>query len=130
MKPIAGKILLLPILILSSCICDSSRESVSPIIDTELPSTAAVGTTVIFKVHHLVFNGCGEYSRHKTTHEGNTITVEFYGKYPECKMCPDNVPTLETTYKFPAKEKGDYYFRFYSNGYNEKEFILDTLKVW
>jgi len=113
----------------TSCNYFSTRESISPIIDTELPSTSAVGEAITFKVYHVVFNGCGQYSRQETTMDGKVVTVKFYGKYPEGKICPDNIPTLETYYTFKAKEKGDYYFRFYQNNFDGQEFILDTLSV-
>lgn len=127
MKTIVGSILSITILL--SCECISTDESVSPIIGTELPSTTTIGTTVSFKIYHIVFNGCGEYSRQKTTTDGRTIVVKFYGKYPNCKMCPDNIPTLETIYRFEVKELGDHYFKFYNDNFDGQEFILDTLRV-
>jgi len=129
MRTIFGHIFSLTTIVLLSCECLSTDESISPIIDTELPSTTTIGTTVSFKIYHVVFNGCGEYSRQETTRDGRTITVKIYGKYPNCKMCPDNIPTLETIYQFEAKEKGDYYFKFYEDNFNGQEFIIDTLRV-
>ncbi|MDR7130047.1 hypothetical protein J2X69_002394 [Algoriphagus sp. 4150] len=128
-KTIIRYLVSLPALVMCSCECLSTDESVSPIIETELPSTTAIGTTVSFKIFHVVYSGCGEYSRQETIRDGRTITVRLFGKYPTCKMCPDNIPTLETVYRFEAKEKGDYYFKFYANNFNGEEFILDTLKV-
>lgn len=111
--------------------CDNilESESISPIIGTELPTTATVGETISFRVFHVVFNGCGTYSRQETEREGNVITVTFYGKYPEGRMCTDDIPTLETFYQFEVKEKGDYYFRFYQGDFGKQEYILDTLRV-
>ncbi len=129
MKTSIGHLILLTTLLFASCECISTDESISPIIDTELPSSTTIGETISFKIYHVVFNGCGEYSRQETTRDGKTISVKFYGKYPNCKMCPDNIPTLETTYRFEAKEKGDYYFKFYADNFDGQEFILDTLRV-
>ena len=116
-------------LVTVSCECLSTDESTSPIIDTELPSTTTLRSTVSFKIYHIVFNGCGEYARQETKRDGRTITVKFYGKYPSCKMCSDNIPTLETIYPFEVKEQGDYYFRFYADNFDGQDFILDTLRV-
>lgn len=113
----------------SSCGYLSSRESISPILATDLPGTAAVGETISFKIYHVVFNGCGKYSKQETTTDGKTITVKFYWKYPKGGACPDNIPTLETYYAFEAKERGSYIFRFYEDNYNGNEFLLDTLRV-
>ena len=129
MRTIFGKIFSLTTIVFLSCECLSTDESLSPIVDTELPSTTTIGTTVSFKIYHVVFNGCGEYSRQETTTDGRTITVRFYGKYPNCKMCPDNIPTLETIYRFEAMEPGDYYFKFYADNFDGQEFISDTLRV-
>lgn len=129
MRTIIGHLFSLTTLVFLSCDCISTDESVSPIIDTELPSTTTIGTTVSFKIYHVVFNGCGEYSRQETTRNGRTITVKFYGKYPNCRACDDNIPTLETIYKFKVVEKGDYYFKFYEDYFNGQEFIVDTLRV-
>jgi hypothetical protein len=115
MRTIIGHQFSLTTLVFISCECISTDESISPIIDTELPTTITIGTTVSFKIYYVVFNDCGEYSRQETTRDGRTITVIIYGKYPNCKMCPDNIPTLETIYKFEAMEKGDYYFKFYED---------------
>ncbi len=112
-----------------SCDKSSTRESVSPITSTDLPSNGSAGHTITFKVYHVVFNGCGQYSRQETTTEGKVVTIRFYGKYPSSGICSTNVPTLETFYNFEAKEKGDYYFRFYQDNYSGQEFILDTLRV-
>lgn len=120
---------LLLLIALTSCSYLSTRESVSPIIDTELPETAVVGETISFKIYHVVYNGCGKYSRQETTMDGRTVTVTFYAKYPNGGACPDNIPTLEGYCTFVAKEKGDYYFRFYHGNYSGDEFILDTLSV-
>lgn len=129
MRKITWYIFLLIQMALISCECLSTDESISPIIYTELPSTATFGSAVSFKIHHVVFGGCGEYSRQETIQDGRTITVKFFGKYPNCKACPDNIPTLETIYQFKAKEKGEYYFKFYQDNLNGQEFIFDTLKV-
>jgi hypothetical protein len=128
-RTIIGYLTSITLLVTVSCECLSTDESISPIIDTELPETTTVGTTVSFKVFHVVFNGCGEYARQVTTRDDRTITVRFYGKYPSCKMCPDNIPTLETVYTFPALEQGDFYFKFYQDNFDGQEFILDTLTV-
>jgi hypothetical protein len=126
---IIGYIFWVATMVFLSCECKTIDESVSPIIDTELPSTTNLGTTVSFKIYHAVFNGCGEYSRQETTRDGQTITVKFYGKYPDCKMCSDNIPTLETIYHFEPEENGDYYFKFFADNFNGQEFIIDTLRV-
>jgi hypothetical protein len=105
------------------------RESISPIIDTELPSSSTVGEIVSFKVYHVVFNGCGQFSRQETMRDGNVVTIKFYGKYPKNKSCTTNIPTLESYYTFEAKEKGDVYFRFYQDYFDGQEYILDTLRV-
>lgn len=112
-----------------SCEDISIRESISPIVNTELPSTGVVGETISFKIYHVVFNGCGQYSRHETNTEGKVVTVRFYGRYPNGKICPDNIPTLETGYNFRIKESGDYIFKFYNDSFNGNEFVLDTLRV-
>lgn len=129
MKTIILTSFLLVFITFMSCENFSTRESISPIIETELPSVGSVGEKISFKIQHVVFNGCGKYSRHETTRDGRVITVKFYGKYPEGKICPDNIPTIETYYTFEVKEKGDYYFRFYQNDYAGQEYILDTLRV-
>lgn len=110
--------------------CDiSDTVSISPIVGTDLPKTCEVGETISFKVYHVVFNGCGEYSKHEAVENGNTITVRFYAKYPKAEICTDNIPTLETYYYFEAKQKGDIYFRFFQDNYNGQEYVLDTLTV-
>ncbi|KXK28319.1 MAG: hypothetical protein UZ12_BCD005001013 [Bacteroidetes bacterium OLB12] len=86
MKTSIGHLILLTTLLFASCECISTDESISPIIDTELPSSTTIGETISFKIYHVVFNGCGEYSRQETTRDGKTISVKFYGKYPSCKM--------------------------------------------
>jgi hypothetical protein len=107
----------------------SDKESISPIISTDLPSTCLAGETISFKVYHVVFNGCGKYSKHEAAQNGNVITVRFYAKYPQAQMCPDNIPTLETYFYFEAKQKGDIYFRFFQDNYDGQEYLLDTLRV-
>jgi hypothetical protein len=129
MKTIIQFSFVLALLSFMSCNPFKTKESISPIIDTDLPSTGSVGEKISFKIQHVVFNGCGKYSRHETTRDGKVITVKFYGKYPEAKICPDNIPTLETYYTFEIKEKGDHYFRFYQNDFAGNEYILDTLRV-
>jgi hypothetical protein len=129
MKTIIRLSFFLTLVTTSSCDNFSTRETISPIIATDLPSTSTVGETITFKIYHVVFNGCGQYSRQESTRDGKVITVKFYGKYPNGKICPDNIPTLETNYNFEVTEKGDYYFRFYQDNYDGQEFILDTLKV-
>jgi hypothetical protein len=129
MKKTRGIITLLAIAMFVSCDSMSYTESISPIGDTELPSTAKVGETITFTIYHTVFNGCGTFSRHKTNIEGKTVTVVFYGKYPKTGMCTDDIPTIETKYSFRAKEKGEYLFRFYRGNYEEEEYLLQTLKV-
>lgn len=110
--------------------CDmSDTESISPIIATDLPAACSLGETIKFKVYHVVFNGCGEYSKHEAAENGNVITVRFYAKYPKAEVCPDNVRMLETYYYFEAKQKGDIYFSFFQDNYNGEEYILDTLSV-
>jgi len=123
----SGSILLLMII----CSCDqlSDTISISPIIGTDLPATCTAGETISFKVYHVVFSGCGEYLKHEAAQIGNVITVKFYAKYPKGQICPDNIPTLETTYYFEAQEKGDIYFRFFQDNYDGKEYVLDTLRV-
>jgi hypothetical protein len=130
-KLVAMKIILRSLilfLMLISCE-ESTHESISPIINTELPPTAPVGHVVSFKVYHVVYNGCGQFSRHETSQDEKTITVKFYGKYPEAKICTDEIPTLETKYDFKPTDKGEYVFRFYQDNYSGVEFLLDTLVV-
>lgn len=114
---------------LISCDRYSSRESISPIIATDLPSTSTVGETITFKIYHVVFNGCGQYSRQETSRDGKIITIKFYGKYPNEKICTAEISTIETYYNFEVKEKSDYYFRFYQDNYEGQELMLDTLRV-
>jgi hypothetical protein len=116
--------------IITLCSCDmSDKESISPVVATDLPSSCLVGETISFKVYHVAFNGCGKYSKHEAAENGNVITVRFYAKYPQAQMCPDNIPTLETIYYFEATQKGDIYFRFFQDNYNGQEYLLDTLRV-
>jgi hypothetical protein len=129
MKTIIQLCFLLTLITVFSCDHLSTRESISPIIATDLPSNSIAGKTITFKIYHVVFNGCGKYARQETIIEGRVVTIKFYGKYPIDAFCTANVPTLETYYSFEPKEKGDYYFRFYQDNFNGQEFTLDTLKV-
>ena len=104
------------ILIIGSIIisCDKDviiPESLSPIVETDLPETGTVGQEIIITVKHGVYNGCGYYSSQKTIQNGNTQAVTFYAKY-RTGVCSMNVPILETPYKFTPKITGTYTFKF------------------
>lgn len=116
-------------IVVSAISCDDYRESVSPIVATDLPETTLAGETISFTIYHVVFNGCGRYFRQETKIDGKTITVKIYGKYPNRGICPDNIPTLETRYGFNPATKGVYYFKFFADNYNGDEYLLDTLVV-
>lgn len=121
------------IILLTNLSCEyvTESESISPVVATDLPPTCAFGETISFKVYHIAFNGCGEYSKHEVAEDGNVLTVRFYAKYPKTQgqICPDNVPTLETYYYYEANQKGDIYFRFFQDNYDGQEYLLDTLRV-
>lgn len=86
-------------------------ESLSPIVETDLPATGNVGQEIIVTVKHGVYNGCGYYSSQKTEQSGNTFFVTFYAKYRD-GVCPMNAPILETPYKFKPNIGGTYTFKF------------------
>jgi hypothetical protein len=100
--------------LLLSCEVLDYRESISPIVGTNLPPSCLAGETVVFEVSHVVFNGCGKYSRSETSREGRTVTVKFCGKYPNAGICTANIPQLETEYAFKVESKGSYYFSVFA----------------
>ena len=109
---------LLAIFLVGSLIisCDKDKdpiteESISPIVETDLPETGNVGQEIIFTVRHAVFNGCGYYSSQNTVKDGLTFSVTFYAKYRD-GFCTMNVPTLGTDYKFVPSTSGTYTFKF------------------
>jgi hypothetical protein len=86
-------------------------ESISPIIETDLPSTGTTGQEITITVSHVVFNGCGDYSSARTEQYGNTFIITFYARYHD-GICPLNIPVLKTPYKFTPGHSGTYTFKF------------------
>jgi hypothetical protein len=110
-KTIFQLIFMIGIILIS---CDKGvkiPESLSPIVETDLPETGNIGEEIIITVKHGVYNGCGYYSSQKTIKDGNTLFVTFYAKYGE-SVCPMNAPILETPYKFTPNTSGTYTFKF------------------
>jgi len=120
------KLVLLLVTILSSCEKDDIiTESISPIIETDLPESGKVGQEIVINVSHAVYNGCGYYSSQRTIQNGKTLTVTFNAKYRE-GFCTMNIPILKTQYKFTLSNSGTYTFRFNSG---QGDFLTQTITI-
>ena len=113
------------VLIITSCEKESFKDHLSPVSEVAFQEKGSVGQEVNFLVKHIYTNGCGKFSRSETIENGKEVTVSFYAQYPANTVCPQNIVTVETVFRYTPKKTGEYIFKFnHGNGY-----IIDTLIV-
>jgi hypothetical protein len=110
--------------------CDEAEEvnrldSISPIIETELPESGSVGEEINFIVSHAVFNGCGYYSSQETIKIGNALKVTFFAQYRD-GFCTMDIPIRKTNYKFNPTSAGTYTFNFNSG---DGSYLTQTIVI-
>lgn len=104
---------------------ESGPESISPIIETDLPASGEKGQEIIIMVSHVLSSGCAYYSSQKTVQEGTTFFVTFYEKSPLDVTCTTILRTAKAPYKFTPEKTGVYTLKFS----NREEYLTQTITI-
>lgn len=91
----------------------------------EGPETAMVNQEVDLTVTFLCLNGIGKFKNLEETISGNTTLITVMVKYEGC-FPTDELPFLETTYKFKKSQKGTYDLKFLQSG---NTYLTHTINV-
>ncbi len=101
-------------------------EQMSPISEASLPKQGKVNETMVFEVRHLVYNGCGQYSRNETVVREREIFNTFFAKYPRHMVCTDDIPERKTDYVFTPSIAGIYTLHFRQG---EGEYMTGEIEI-
>ena len=97
----------------------------APVSNIEGPKSGSVNQVIDITVSFDCINGCGQFGRFEQTSKDNTTLIKVIAKYEGC-VCTDNMPTLQSIYKFKAKKSGTYLLKFLQA---DNVYLTDTIVV-
>ncbi len=122
--------LVLPIFLFLSCsrkhhsdTCISYNQA--PVSNIEGPKSGSVNQEIDITVSFDCMNGCGQFGRFEQSSKDNATEIKVIAKYEGC-VCSDNVPTLQSIYKFKAKKPRIYLLKFFQE---DNVYLTDTIVV-
>lgn len=97
------------------------------VLYTDGVNSTVYGAVLDLQVYFQVNNGCGQFDSFIVEEKNaDTTLVQVKARYQKDAICTDNLPVLNTTYRFTPKKIGVHYLKFL--GKND-QYVIDTIMV-
>ena len=103
-------------LLLSGCSSvgdDTSETIVDPVGIAKIDSVSQKDRSVWIRVRGSWPNGCGTFSRMKSSQDGRSYRIKMYGEQPRGAFCTTNFVPVFGEWETTVPEAGTYTFRFW-----------------
>ncbi len=93
---------------------EEKRYSLAKIIEVNAPPVSKANVSVPIEVIIRVTNGCGQFHKFFETQKAGILFVKAEARYPEDRLCTQNLPKRTAVYNFTPFRSGVHELKFLS----------------